>query len=100
MTLFCDTSALLKLYVSESGTDDIQALVEASSQIAACRISWAEAWAGFARKVREAPAVSAEIETAKAALTGNWKDWLIIDVTQPVVEIAGEFGRAVRASGL
>jgi hypothetical protein len=43
--LFCDTSALIKLLISEPGSDQMhQASLEAEA-IAVCRLTWAEAMA-------------------------------------------------------
>ena len=43
MILFCDTSALVKLYVHEDGTDRVTEQAAASDIIAVCRIAWVEA---------------------------------------------------------
>jgi len=51
--LYCDTSALLKLYVKEEASDEVLASARASSVVAVSRIAWAEAYAAFARRMRE-----------------------------------------------
>lgn len=56
MIVFLDPSALIKLYVAEAGSPDVQALVSTASAVAVCRIAWAEAMAAFARRTREVPA--------------------------------------------
>lgn len=63
MILFCDTSALVKLYVSEAGTSQITALAQAARGIGVSRISWAESMAAFARRVREQPSSSFELRS-------------------------------------
>ena len=37
MILFCDTSALLKLYIVETGSDAVRAQVSESEVVAVCR---------------------------------------------------------------
>ena len=44
MILFCDTSALVKLYLVEAGSDAVKALVAEAEAVAVCRIAWAEAY--------------------------------------------------------
>jgi len=91
MILFCDTSALIKLYIAEEGGEMVrQAAVDATA-LAVCRIAWAEAMAALARRVREMPTDEAAISLARAHLRRDWGDCLIVEVTQILVEQAGEF---------
>ena len=55
MILFCDTSALVKLYILEDSSREMQALAGAASAIAVCRIAWAEMMAALSRRAREFP---------------------------------------------
>lgn len=91
MILFCDTSALVKLYVSEAGTSQITALAQAARGIAVSRISWAESMAAFARRVREQPSDAVAIELVRAQLRADWQDFLLIEVSQSLVELAGDY---------
>ena len=56
LILFCDTSALIKLYLSEPESDALLAEAGAASAVAVCRIAWAAAFAAIARRAREVPA--------------------------------------------
>jgi predicted nucleic acid-binding protein len=62
LILFCDTSALLKLYLDEPESATVHELAAAADNLAACRI----VWAGFARKEREAPHARDALAAAKA----------------------------------
>ncbi len=53
MICYLDTSALVKLYVQEEGSDQVSSLVDCSIVIATCKIAFAEARAAFARSYRE-----------------------------------------------
>ena len=55
MILFCDTSALVKLYILEESSREMQTLAAAATMIAVCRIAWAEMMAALARRAREFP---------------------------------------------
>ncbi|MCP9859515.1 MULTISPECIES: type II toxin-antitoxin system VapC family toxin [unclassified Cyanobium] len=91
MILFCDTSALIKLLISEPGSDRMhQASLEAES-LAVCRLTWAEAMAGLARRQREHPQDTEALEQARQQLIVSWEHCTIVEVTQRLVETAGRF---------
>ena len=91
MILFCDTSALLKLYITEPQSDALKARVLEVEAVAVCRIAWAEAHAAFSRRAREVPEDTAVIEQAKAALTADWPHFVVLEIDQLQVERAGEY---------
>ena len=45
--LYCDTSALLKLYIEERHSDTLKARVAEADAVAVCRIAWAESAVGW-----------------------------------------------------
>jgi len=91
LILFCDTSALVKLYIREDFTNEMLAAAGAASAIAVCRIAWAEAMAALARRSRESPLDTGAIDTVRGRLRADWKDYAIIEVTQSLVELAGDY---------
>ena len=72
MILFCDTSALVKLYVEEVGSAAMLAAVAQARLVAVVRIAWAEAMAALARRLRERPADAVAIDTVRARLRDDW----------------------------
>jgi predicted nucleic acid-binding protein len=91
LILFCDTSALVKLYILEDSSRDMQALAGAASAIAVCRIAWAEMMAALARRVREFPNDTDAIEVVRKRLRTDWPRYVVVEVTQALVELAGEY---------
>jgi len=91
LILFCDTSALVKLYVKEDFSDVMKTLAGSASAIAVCRIAWAEVMAALARRLRESPSDAKAIEAIQARLRTDWPRYAIVEVTQPLVELAGEY---------
>jgi len=59
--------------------------------VAVCRIAWAEAHAALCRRAREVKEDTPLIEQAKTALTRDWPNYVILEVNQPLVELAGEY---------
>lgn len=91
MILFCDTSALLKLYIAEPESEALKARVLEVDAIVVSRIAWAEAHAALSRRAREVPEDEAAIEEAKAALAADWPRFVVLEIDQPLVERAGEY---------
>jgi len=91
LILFCDTSALVKLYILEDSSRDMQALAGAASAIAVCRIAWAEMMAALSRRAREFPNDADAIEVVRKRLRADWPRYVVVEVTQALVELAGEY---------
>jgi len=91
LILFCDTSALVKLYIQEDASDVMTMLADSASAIAVCRIAWAESMAALARRARENPADAEMIEAVRARFCTDWPGYAIVEVTQALVELAGEY---------
>jgi predicted nucleic acid-binding protein len=88
--LCCATSARVKLYVRESGSDALPAEAGAASAVAVCRIAWAEAVAATARRARDVPADAAALDAARQRLREHWPRYVVVEVTQALVERAGD----------
>lgn len=91
MILFCDTSALIKLYIAEEHSKLLKAHAAKADAVAVCRIAWAEAHAALCRRAREVKEDSPLIEQARTALARDWPNYVILEVNQPLVELAGEY---------
>lgn len=91
MILFCDTSALVKLYIKEDASDEMQALARSASAIAVCRTAWTEIMAALSRRARENRTDAKAIETVRTRLRTDWPRYAIVEITQPLAELAGEY---------
>lgn len=91
MILFVDTSALVKLYIDESGSADVAAGAAAAESVAVCRIAWVEAMSAFARRAREQPGAADSVSEARRRFTDDWPRLLVLEVTQRLAELAGDY---------
>jgi PIN domain nuclease of toxin-antitoxin system len=66
--LFCDTSALLKLFIDEQGSESMIGARSSSEGIAVCRISWAESMAALAQCTRFKGARQSGLAQARSML--------------------------------
>ena len=101
MILFCDTSALVKLYVLEEGSELVAQHANAAELIAASRLAWVEAMSALARREREQPADAQALAVARQRLTDDWPQLLVLELTAAVAERAGDYADtfALRAYG-
>jgi len=99
LILFCDTSALVKLYIQEDFTEAVCAAAEAAELVAVCRIAWAEIMAALARRVRESAADAGLVDEVRDRLREDWGHYAIVEVTQSLVELAGEYADSFALRG-
>ncbi len=90
MILYLDTSALIKRYLAEAHSMSVRQAIAHAGTAAVCRIAWAEAMAAFTRRQREVSVDAAALERARAQLRADWSGYHIVEVTQTLVELAGE----------
>lgn len=74
MILFADTSALLKLYIEEPGSERMQTIVAASEEVAASLLTYGEIYATLARRRREASLSAAQHAVATAEFERDWRE--------------------------
>lgn len=91
MILFCDTSALVKLYIAEDLSREMRALAGTAAVVAVCRIAWAEMMAAMARRARESPSDAQALDIAGQRLRADWPQYAVVEVTQAIVELAGNY---------
>ena len=99
MILFCDTSALLKLFIDEQGSESMIKARSSSEGIAVCRITWAESMAAFAQRGRVKGANQTRLTEARSTFEQVWPGFAIADVTQALVEKAGFFSEVFALRG-
>jgi len=90
MTLYLDTSSLVKLYVAETGADAVRELVAQAAVVATSVIAYAEARSAFARLRRERSLTPSAFASLKRALDNDWSSYLTLDVTGVVSRAAGD----------
>ena len=99
MILFCDTSALLKLFIDEQGSESMINARSSSKGIAVCRITWAESMAALAQRTRFKGTNQSRLAQARSMFEQAWPGFVIADITQPLVERAGVFAEAFALRG-
>ena len=95
MTLYLDTSSLIKLYAAEPG-DAVRQLVDGATVVATASIAYTETRAALARRRRERPLRPAAFASAKKVFESEWPKYLTVEVTSALCRQAGESAERYR----
>ena len=90
MTLYLDTSALVKIYLDEKGAPVVRDAVERSKLVATSSIAHAEARAAFARRRREDVLPLEGYKAVRRRFSDEWGSYLHLDVTDSIIAVAGD----------
>ncbi len=89
MTVYLDTSTLVKLYLDEPDSDAVQQLVSAADIVATSVIAYAEVRATLARRRREGQITTGELAEVRQQFETDWASFLVIDVGETLAHAAG-----------
>jgi len=81
---YLDTSALVKRYYTEKGSAYIHELFQPENLLAVSKVAYAELLAALARKRREKEIGEADFGRAVESLQDEWKEFLVVEVTDAV----------------
>ena len=90
MTLYLDTSSLVKLYVQEVGSEDVRSLVAQAAVVSSSIVAYPEARAALARLRRSRDLTAAQFAAAKRNFEEQWPAFLTLEVTAAVSREAGD----------
>ncbi len=99
MTLYLDTSSLVKLYVTEAGSDVVHQLVGAASIVATSTVAYAETRAALARLRREGGLTASKLAVAKRELEEQWPTYLTLETTDMLSRTAGDLAERYALRG-
>ena len=90
MILFCDTSALVKLYAQELHSDWTRRQVEAAAHCLVSEITWVEMCAALAMTGRTHQITPDGVAASLARLRSEWDIYTGLAVDVPLISHAGE----------
>ncbi|MCP9456150.1 MAG: type II toxin-antitoxin system VapC family toxin, partial [Nitrospira sp.] len=89
MILYCDTSALVKLYVEESGSSRVRHWINAADVVGIAAIGYVEAKAAFARAVHSGRVIRRMYRRMVEDFEADWSRYLVVELHEPVLRHAG-----------
>lgn len=90
MIAYLDTSALVKLYVSEAGTRALRRYAYKCDALATSVVAYAETRAAFARLLRSGRTKAREHARRLRSLNGDWDDYVRVELTPDLARDAGD----------
>lgn len=94
MTVYLDTSSLMKLYVDEPDADEVAALVAAASIVVTSALAYPEARATLARRRRERLMTAREHDAAVRQLDRDWPRLVTLAFDDGLARAAGRLAEA------
>ena len=96
MILYLDTSALIKRYVKEPGTNELSALMDQGSLVGSVLLTQVEMASALAKAVRLNWVDAVDAQKAWKAFLSDWRSFTRLSVTSAVIErasrLAWEYG--------
>jgi len=89
MIVYVDTSALVKLFVREEGSDEVFRWIAEADIVSTALIAYAEARAALARRWRLADLPPSRLPGVVRALDEQWPSFLAVEITRDLVTKAG-----------
>lgn len=101
MTLYLDTSVIVKLYIREDGSEDVAAAVSDSAVVATSWLAYPEACAAFERRRRDRSVSPASLKLARQAFEADWSSWMAVGVDTDLVRHSARLAEkhGLRAAG-
>jgi predicted nucleic acid-binding protein len=99
VTLYLDTSSLVKLYVTEAGSDVVRQLVGDANVVATSVVAYAETRAGLARLRREGVLTASKLTSTKRDFEEQWRTYLTLEANDALCRAAGALAEKYRLRG-
>jgi uncharacterized protein len=99
MILYLDTSALVKLYLSEEESEAVHVAVEDAEGVAISTVAYAETRAAFARRERIGDLDDRVLRGAIRAFDSDWRTYIRLAVSNLVAYRTGEMAERYALRG-
>ena len=90
MICYLDTSALVKLYISEEGSEFVQEVIGRADIVGVSLIAYPEALSAFSRTFRERLFTRTYYDRMRLAFEKDWRRLHVIDFNRQISHAAGE----------
>lgn len=87
MIFYFDTSALVKKYVLEAGSQRVVGLWEQAEGITISKVGYAETLAAFHRKKREGEIAAKQLKKISSSFRNDWKSFIRMDVSDELEKL-------------
>jgi predicted nucleic acid-binding protein len=99
LTVYFDTSALLKLVVEEEGSETAASLWDRADAVVTSRLAYAEGRAALAAARRKGRLTTRAHGTAKRAFEALWRQLWLLELREDIVRAAGDLAEQLALKG-
>ncbi len=89
MIAYLDTSALVKLYIEEEGSEVLRERLKSAERLATSKVAYAEARAVFSRLRREKALNEKDYQLVKNSFQQDWNNYLVVELSDTVIALSG-----------
>jgi predicted nucleic acid-binding protein len=90
LIIYLDTSALIKFYITEKGSDLITSWVSLSRLEGTAMVTWAEIAATFAKGERSGAITKSVAQNGWQQFMKDWNSIIVIEVSEALIRQAGD----------
>ena len=94
MILYLDTSALVKVYVTEPFREPVVSAMQEAEAVASHRLAYVEAHAAFARALSDGKLTEGQLEAVKREFRADWENYLQVGASQSLIQRAADLAEA------
>jgi predicted nucleic acid-binding protein len=91
--IYLDTSALIKRFVAEAGSETVNDLVGKAPPIVTAKIAFAEVHAGLKRKHREGSLSGRDYALSVRQFEDDWESYIRVDLRDEILRLARDLIR-------
>lgn len=99
MIVYMDTSALIKLYVKEEGSELASKMLRSADLVATSKIAYVEARAALARLWREEILKEQDYKLVKESFQQDWNNYLVVELSDMIINMGGELTETYKLRG-
>ena len=99
MTVYFDTSSLVKLYIDEPGRENVRGLLARATVAVTSSVAYAEARAALARRRHDRALTSRDFVAATSDFESDWPRFIAISATDALCREAGDLAEHYRLRG-
>ena len=99
MISYLDTSAIVKFYISEAGSQKVRQVFDLSDVLATCCITYVETISTFTRINNEKKLNDSDYENIVLNFKKDWEDLFVLKIDNTIIKTAGQFIESYQIKG-
>lgn len=99
MTVYVDSSSLVKLYINEPGSSVVEELLTNATAIATSALAYPEVRSTFARRRRDRTITAREFTAAQQQFDADWATLIVLPCNDVLARRAGELAEEHKLRG-